>query len=647
MRKEFRDLFGPQEFQRLIDGLDCEVSTEKLEIKEARGRICCKDVFSPTDVPPYNRSLMDGYAVVASDTYGADEENPVKLDLAGALEIGTHSSARLKSGQALEIATGTEMPTGANAVVMVEETDRCGDEVEVRKPVTPSENVIHSGTDIARGDLILREGKKLTPMELAKLAACGLDKVEVYCGARVGIISTGPELVPPGRDLGPSQIYDINASLIHTGVEEAGGRPQFLGTVNDDRGQLNEIFSRGVDTCDCLITSGSTSAGPHDMVYSILEEQGEILAHGVKIKPGKPTVLGKIEDTPVFGLPGNPSSAYVIFMNFVASLINRTAGLVDESNPARTATMAEKSWSEGGRLEQKFVGLVDRGEKSRAYPINKVSGAITLLSQADGFVEIPEGVNFLEQGEEVTVYLLSREPKTPKLLIIGSNCQGLHRLLNFLPFEVRYLSRGSMGGVRAMENSIPDLAGIHIWTPEGYNVPFLRERGIEDVVLLRGYAREQGLMLPSGNPDSIESVEDLLESDPKIVNRTSGSGTRILFDNLLKKAADGIGLDSDQVSRKIDGYEVELSTHSAVAAAVSSGKAEAGIGIRTVAEEAGLDFVKLQGEEFDVLCRKSALTDPHVGEFRGVLSGSEFKEQLEQMPGLSAREGMGEIIFSS
>jgi len=539
------------------------------------------------------------------------------------------------------------MPGGANAVVMVEDTDLLDNQIEVRSSVVPSENVLHSGTDIASGDLIVRRGKKLTPMELAKLAACGSEKVEVYKGAKVGIISTGPELVPPGESLAPSRIYDINSSLLYAGVEESGGIPKLLGIVHDDRDQLKKVFKKSARSCDLLLTSGSTSAGPHDMVYSILEEEGQILAHGVKIKPGKPTALGLINGIPVFGLPGNPSSAYVIFMNFVAPLLRKLAGRLEATRPTEQAVLVEKTKSEGGRLEQKFVGLVKREGKTKAYPINKVSGAITLLSQADGFVQIPEGVTYLQRNEEVNVSLLSQEPSTPELLVIGSNCKGVHQLINHFDFQVRYLSRGSMGGIRAIENLVADVAGIHIWTPQSYNVPFLREREIDDVILLRGYTREQGLILPPDNPRSVSSMRDLIEKDLTMVNRTGGSGTRILFDNKLEEVAGGLGLDFTEVTESLAGYEVELSTHSAVATAVSSGKADVGMGIKTVAAGMGLGFVKLQEERFDLLCQKSFLKSLYGDRLQETLKSSEFQRDLQKLPGLIPGKDMGKVIYST
>ncbi len=647
MRKEFRDLIGPEEFRQLIDGFSPEQKTERVPLDSALGEVTAENVCARSDVPPFSRSLMDGYAVLASDTFGADEENPSQLKITGEVEIGRPSSLTVEDGEALEIPTGAGIPAGANAVVMVEDTDREADQLLVKSSVVPGENVLSAGSDIATGDLIVRRGKELTPLEIAKLAASGLDGVSVFRSPEVGVISTGPELASPGGELPEAMIYDVNSSLLLAGIREAGGQPEGLGIVNDDVDEMAELIERGVKKYDLLISSGSTSAGPRDMVYDVLEERGKLLAHGVKIKPGKPTVLADLNGVLFFGLPGNPSSAYVIFINFVAPLIRRLAEKKETDSPTLTAELTEKTGSEGGRMEQKFAGIVDREEKKRTYPINKVSGAVTLLSQADGYITIPEGVNYLEREEEVEVTLLTEDGELPKLLFIGSNCVGLNRLLELLPFDTRSLSRGSMGGIEAISNDVADVAGIHVWDERGYNVPLLEDRGFRGVKLLRGYGRVQGLILPPGNPGGVESLRELIEKRIRIVNRTSGSGTRILFDQLLRKEAEGLGKDFREVRRGIPGYEVELSTHNAVAAAVRDGKAEAGMGIKSVAEAKGLGFLKLQDEKFDFLCREATLETPAGEEFRATLAGREFEKIIEEIPGLSPREGAGEVIYAS
>ncbi len=647
MRKEFRDLIGVREFRELIEGFTLPGKKETVSLDRALGEVTAENVYARSDVPPFSRSLMDGYAVVASDTYGVDEENPERLEIKGEVKIGQPDSATLGPGEALEIPTGAGIPAGANAVVMVEDTDKSEGDLLVRSPVVPGENVLSAGTDIATGDLIVREGNELSPMDVAKLAASGLESVEVYGEPEVGIISTGPELVPPGGELPESMIYDVNSSLLTAGVREAGGEPHAMGIVNDDAEEMEELIVRGKEQYDLLLSTGSTSAGPHDMVYDVLEDRGEVLAHGVKLKPGKPTVLADLNGTPFFGLPGNPSSAYVIFMNFVSPLIRRLAGKRETENPALPAELTERTTSEGGRMEQKFVGIVERAGGRRAYPINKVSGAVTLLSQADGYLTIPEGTNYLEKGEQAEVTLLTEEPDLPKLLFIGSNCVGLNRLLELLPFKTRSLSRGSMGGLEAISNQLADVAGIHVWSEDGYNVPVLEDRGFAGVSLLRGYERVQGLVLPPDNPQGVESLKDLVEKRVRIVNRTAGSGTRILFDHLLGRAAGELNRELSELKRDIPGYEVELSTHNAVAAAVRDGKAGAGLGIKTVAESKGLDFLELQREEFDFLCRKEALETEFGEEFREALAGERFQELLEDVPGLHPREGAGEVVFTS
>ncbi len=647
MRKEFRDLIDPDEFRELLRDFDLKKTKRSLPLDAGLGEVVASNVYSRSDVPPFSRSLMDGYAVVASDTYGADEENPKRVEIAGEVEIGQSSSLKVEEGKALEIPTGAAIPAGANAVVMVEDTDREGNELLIRSSVVPGENVLSAGTDIATGDLIIRRGEELTPLRIAELAGSGLDEVEVYRPPEVGIISTGPELVPPGGELPESKIYDVNTSLLLTGVREAGGKASGLGIVNDDLEKMDQLIERGLEGYDILISSGSTSAGPHDMVYDVLEDKGELLAHGVKIKPGKPTVLADLDGTPFFGLPGNPSSAYVVFTNFVAPFLRKLAGKQKSEAPSLLASLTERTTSEGGRTEQKFVGIVDRDEGKRAYPINKVSGAVTLLSQADGYVTIPEGVNYLDRDQEVEVTPLTEDPELPEILLIGSNCVGLNRLLELLPFKTRSLSRGSMGGVEAITNGVADVAGVHVWDEAGYNVPFLKKRGIEDVKLLRGYRREQGLILQPGNPKSIDSIEGLIEKEVRIVNRTSGSGTRILFDHLLEQSAGKLDRDFREAKRGIPGYEVELATHNAIAAAIRDGKAEAGLGIRSVAEAQGLDFVELQDEEFDFLCRADLLDSEEGRAFQEKLSSSRFAEILKGIPGLHPRKETGELVFRS
>ena len=645
-RKEFRNLKSPDKIEEILDGLDLKPRTETVPLDEARGRILGGDVQSNLDIPGFTRSLMDGYAVKASDTFGAREDRPITLQRSGEIRIGKLPELTVGQGKAVEISTGAPMPEGANAVVMIEHVREKDRSISVKKSVAPGENTMNAGSDISSGELVLREGRELSPREIGVLAAMGREEIKVFSQPKVGIISTGSELVPPGQTLDYGQIYDTNGYLLQGGTEEAGALPNFLGIVKDQREVMKEIFLDACDEHDILISSGSTSAGAHDMVHQIIDEQGQILAHGIKIKPGKPTLLGVLKGTPVFCLPGNPSSAFVVFRRFVAPLIRRMGGRKGYSPPSLEAEIAVESRSEGGRMEHKFVGLLEREEGFKAYPIEKKSGSINLVNQADGYFKIPEGTYFAEQGETVRVHLLSEQITLPRLLIMGSNCIGVQRLLPLLPYPARSISRGSKGGVTAISRGIADVAGIHIISQQGYNIPYLKEYDLQqEAILIRGYTRQQGLIFRSEMSNSISRFEDVMSGDFRIINRNPGSGTRILFDRMVEDYSESLELDSDEVKSRIPGYEVEVGTHGAIVEAIEAGKADVGIGIETVARERGLEFLPLQVENFDFLCRRDTLESKAGEQFLDALTGKEFEEKISDLPGIKLTEETGQAIL--
>lgn len=645
MRKQFRNLISPEDAEAIVAELEGKKTTEEVRVSRALGRTAAEDVFSGADVPPFGRSLMDGYAVLASDTYGAEEDSPVELSLSGEVKTGEISDSEVIEGECLEIATGAPLPEGSNAVVMVEDTEREDQKIYIKDSVSPGENVFDAASDVARGEKILSRGTEISPTDIGLLASTGLETVEVYGSPRVGVISTGPELAPPGSDLDLGEIYDINSDLLASGVKEAGGKPANYGIVPDEEEALKKAMQDCAHDSDLVLTSGGTSAGPHDLVYRLLEKKGEILAHGVKIKPGKPTIFARFEGVPFFGLPGNPSSAYAVFRRFVDPMIREMSGTEKKEKKVYTAEMAQYVRSEGGRTEQKYVGLVERDENFRAYPVGKASGAVTLLSEADGFVEIPEGERYIDEGETVEVNTISSEARPPQLLSVGSNCLGMGELLNMIDAETRNLNRGSMNGVRSVAEGIADLAGIHIWSPEGYNIPFLDDFEISNAKLLRGYDRRQGWIVEKGNPLGIDSFSDLIEKDLRMVNRNGGSGTRLLIDHLLEKTAGEFGLDGEEMKRNISGYQFETRSHNAVAAAVKTGKADVGLGIKTVADVNELGFVPLRKEKYDILVREDLLETPEGGKLKSLLSGNDFRDYLSEKSGLEPSPEAGEIIL--
>ncbi|WP_174589809.1 molybdopterin biosynthesis protein [Methanocella conradii] len=629
-RKEFRRLVSLEDARKALEPF-YRRSAESVPLGECYGRTLAEDVYSRVDVPGFDRASMDGYAVKAADTWGADEESPRTLKLIGAIHAGDRPTLAVEAGTAAEIATGAVMPAGANAVVMVENTDSDGSYVNVRKPVTPGENVMHTGADVMMGELVLRKDTRLTSREVSVLAAVGLDYVNVYRMPVVAIMSTGNELTPPGTRLEPGQIYDVNAYAVGAGVRESGGIPLYLGIVRDTPEAFQKAVLDATKKADIILTSGSTSAGASDMMFSTVGSVGRILVHGIKIKPGKPTIIGEVEGKPFIGLPGYPSSALTIFNEVVAPMVRHMSGRRGKAIREVSARMALRVTLEGGREVLLPVGLLRAPEGLSAYPVEKGSGAVSALLDADGYVEIGEEVRVIEEGEPVKVRLFSDEIAFPDLLIIGSHCLGIDAIVRMMAdrgYTVRSINVGSMGGLRAIRKGIADVAGIHLLDESGtYNEPFVRD--IPGAVLVKGYIREQGLIVARGNPLNIKGIADL--PGKRFINRTKGSGTRTLLDLELKKLADERHTTLKALAESIPGYDVEAKTHSAVASAILTGKADVGLGIKTVADQNGLGFIPLRDEEYDFVINKNSLDKPAVRALLDVLSSSEFKLSIGRL----------------
>ncbi|HIP58304.1 MAG TPA: molybdopterin biosynthesis protein [Archaeoglobus profundus] len=651
MRKIFRELISLDEAKkRLFSAVKVIQKVEEIPLTEAYGRILAEDYYSEVDIPPFDRATMDGYAVKAEDTFGAEEDNPVELKVIGKVEAGEVPNMEVRKGTAVEISTGAVIPKGANAVVMVEYTSRKNDSILIYKPVPPGANIMSAGSDIRAGELLVRKGTKLTAREIGVLASAGFDKVKVITKPKIAVVSTGNELKSPGEKLEFGKIYDVNTYTICAGIIENGGEPIPLGIARDDESEIRSMILRGLELADMVILSGGTSAGVGDKIYRILGELGEILAHGIAVKPGKPTVLAIVDDKPVIGLPGYPTSALMIFELIVAPLIRLMAGLQKEEYKSIKARIPIRYISAMGRREFLPVNIVKSEGGFVAYPFVDYSGAISTLAEADGFVEIPENKFILEENEEVEVRLFG-DIKVADLMIIGSHCIGVDVLVDILQKRgilAKVINVGSTGGIMAIKRGEADIAGVHLLDPYTgmYNIPYLLKYGLKgQAVLVRGYIREQGLIVAKGNPKKIEGIEDLLRSDVTFINRNAGSGTRILLDMYLKKIAEDRGLSFDDIKRSIKGYDVEAKSHTAVAIAVLMGKADVGLGIRAVAERYGLDFIPIKPEEYDFVIRKDRLNKDAVKEFIKVLRSNEFKDALERkIVGIKVTDDTGKII---
>ena len=377
MRKIFRELVSIEEAKkRLFSKIKIERKIEEVPLIDAYGRILAEDCYSSIDVPPFDRATMDGYAVKAEDTFGAEEDKPIALKVIGKVEAGEVPSVEVRQGTAVEISTGAVIPKGANAVVMVEYTSRENDTVYIYKPVPPGANIMSAGSDVMAGELLVRKGTRLTAREIGVLASAGFKSVKVVKKPVVAVISTGNELVSPGEKLGFGKIYDVNAYTISSGVIENGGIPIFLGIARDNAEEIRSKIAEGLNVADMVILSGGTSAGVGDMIYKIVGEFGEVIVHGIAVKPGKPTVISVADGKPIFGLPGYPTSALMIFEIFVAPLIRRMAGISEESRRVVRAKVPMKIFSAMGRREFLPVNLVEGKEGLIAYPFTEYSGAI-------------------------------------------------------------------------------------------------------------------------------------------------------------------------------------------------------------------------------------------------------------------------------
>ncbi|MDQ1261342.1 MAG: molybdopterin molybdotransferase, partial [Euryarchaeota archaeon] len=400
MRKEFRSLIPLEEAFSIVQSHLPRATKEVVPLPEARGRILAEKVVSSLDVPGFSRASMDGFAVLAEDTLPAREDRPVSLHLAGSVPMGTLPCLRVARGEAAEVSTGSMMPPGADAVVMIEYSQVEGDRVLIRRPVFSSENVQAAGSDISFGEAVLFPEIRLQPREIGVLAALGRTEVAV-CSLLVGVASTGNELVPPGRPLADGQIYDINTYTIAAAVADCGALAIPYGILPDEKESMAAMLQKMAEECDMILVSGSTSAGVGDMIFQVLQEVGELIFHGVNLKPGKPTIFGMINDKPCLGLPGYPTSALTVFSCLAAPAIR--AALGQRHTGKKVAGRLAGPLRLEGRRQMLAVGL--SGEL--VYPVDKGSGSITTLAGADGIIDIPEGVEYLEKGKKVEVELFS------------------------------------------------------------------------------------------------------------------------------------------------------------------------------------------------------------------------------------------------
>ena len=607
---------------------------ETVFVSEALGRVTAQPVFARLSSPHFHTAAMDGFAIRAEASFGAGPDRPVRL------KIGEN---------AWPINTGRPMPLTADAVVMIEDVHFLNDdEFEIEKALVPWNNVRRVGEDFVASEMILPAGHRITAYECGALLAGGLVSVRVLERPLVIVIPTGDELVAgealTGRHPAEGETVEFNSIVLAGLVEQCGGAAIRTSIVPDRYEAIKQaVIAAAQSDAHMVVINAGSSAGSEDYTAAVIRELGEVLVHGVAMMPGKPTILGIVNEKPVLGNPGYPVSAVFSFECFGIPVLEAMQGLPRGQRPVLTATSARKLPSKLGREEFLRVKLGKVGDRVIAAPLPRGAGSITSLTRADGILRIGSRCEGIEQGAQVEVELLRSSSTLDRTVVcIGSHDLTLDILANeLIPYSV-YLSSshvGSLGGLLALRDRNAHFATSHLLdTQTGeYNWSYIRKY-IPDIPvrLFHGVMREQGLMVPKGNPKGIASFRDLARDDVTFVNRQSGAGTRVLLDFHLSRE----GIDPSAIK----GYELEEYTHTSVAVAVLSGVADVGMGVMAASRALGLDFVPIATEQYDLVIPEEFLADDKICRLLDVMRSSVFREKVAALGGYGVERTGEEVL---
>ncbi len=638
-RKIYLDMHSLEDAQNIFHNTfaNYSIGAESINARNSYDRITAEPVIANFSSPAFHGAAMDGFAVIAEETFTASDDFPLTLDI--------------QNSQAIPINTGYPLPADKNAVIMVEHVilSENHSQATIRAPVFPWQNVRKAGEDIIATELLFPTNHRISPPDIGALLTAGCPEVKVWKKPHVTIIPTGSELVhisPTNHQLEQGKTVESNSAVLAAMAQKSGAETLISPIISDDYNTIKDNLLKAVHSkTDIVIINAGSSAGSADYTASVIKELGEVLVHGVTIMPGKPTILGIIDQKPVVGNPGYPVSAIISFENFVIPFLKRIQGVPNNRVQTTTAILAKNIPSRGGIEEFRRMITGKIGNQLITVPVKKGAGAITTMTRANSMLRIPASSEGIVKHSQVSLELLRPLPHVERTLICtGSHDLCLDVIRDFLntstpSFPLASTHVGSLGGIMAIKEKMTHIAGSHLLDPQTgeYNISYIK-RFLKDtdVTLITLTHRQQGFMVLPGNPKNIKSTKDLTKDNVTFINRQAGSGTRVLFDYELDK----VNLDSDE----INGYENEEYTHMAVAVSVLSGKADAGLGIMAAAKALKLDFIPLTEERYDLVIPSSFLQLDNIRQMLDIINKKEFKEKIAAMGGYSVRETGNQII---
>lgn len=603
--------------------------TEYIDVEKSLNRMSSEAIYANLSAPFYNCSAMDGIAVKAESTFLANEQNMIMLE---------------ESKDYIVVDTGDPIPKEFDAVIMVEDLlEKEDNSVKIIKPAIPWQHIRCLGEDVVEKEMIIPSFHTIRPQDIGSMISGKIDKIQVFKEFKVGIIPTGTELIDRHETPKIGDIIEFNSRLFEGLILEYEAVPIIYPIVEDNYEKIKTSVLRALEECDMVLINAGSSQGREDFTYDIIEELGEVCIHGLAIKPGKPAILGKINNKAVVGIPGYPVSAWVVMENIVKPVIRKSIYKEVKEKEKIEATLSKRVMSTLKYEEFVRVKLGLINNKYLATPIKRGAGTITTLVNADGVIRIPQNVEGINEGEKVDIELLKDISEINNTIIsIGSHDIVMDIINDELikeSFGKVHLSSthvGSFQGLLSIIKGESHIAPIHLFDVESetYNIPFINKYLEEDVALIKLVKRTQGIIVKKGNPLNIKSVNDLI--NVRYINRQKGSGTRILFDYLLKK--NNINKDD------INGYEREEFTHMSLAKAIENGDADCGLGVYSAAHIFDLDFIPICEEEYDLLLKKDMLNSKYINSLLSTINKESFINKVKSLGGYNL-ENMGEVVY--